>query len=243
MLGRLRTYRQVGAEVRAEFADRPLHWRPEAGYPDRYPLRIQRLHQQKLLRRSRDRSSRTETSRAPPCSTRIRTQTPVSAFLQTTVHVAQGHDCYAGSEARALQALASDHGLDRGRRRGGGGGAVSFRPQPGVRCSRGFQRRPCSRSRSARRTCCRACRLPTPASSGRRSTAVITEGLTTHVLREAIAPFPSPEEIGDNFQIGLRSTAIRGVTLDMAVFHNSHRELPGQGCWHRCVRQQRLPHA
>jgi Fe(3+) dicitrate transport protein len=47
------------------------------------------------------------------------------------------------------------------------------------------------------------------------------QGLTTHVLREAIAPFPSPEEIGDNFQIGIRSTAIRGVTLDMAAFFSS----------------------
>lgn len=45
-------------------------------------------------------------------------------------------------------------------------------------------------------------------------------GLTTHVLREAIAGFPPEDEIGDNFQIGLRSTAIRGVTFDIAAFHS-----------------------
>jgi Fe(3+) dicitrate transport protein len=47
------------------------------------------------------------------------------------------------------------------------------------------------------------------------------QGLTTHVLREANASFPSGDEIGNNFQIGLRSTAIRGVTFDIAAFHQS----------------------
>ena len=49
-------------------------------------------------------------------------------------------------------------------------------------------------------------------------------GLTPHILRDVLDDadsFIAPdEEIGDNFEIGLRSTAIRGVTLDMAVFHN-----------------------
>jgi Fe(3+) dicitrate transport protein len=51
------------------------------------------------------------------------------------------------------------------------------------------------------------------------------QGLTPHILRdvleEAEDAFIAPEEeIGDNFEIGLRSTALRGVTVDMAVFHN-----------------------
>jgi Fe(3+) dicitrate transport protein len=49
-------------------------------------------------------------------------------------------------------------------------------------------------------------------------------GLTPHIIRDAINDLDvfeaPPEEIGDNFEIGLRSTAIRGVTVDMAVFHN-----------------------
>ncbi|PPC99105.1 MAG: hypothetical protein CTY31_11500 [Hyphomicrobium sp.] len=46
-------------------------------------------------------------------------------------------------------------------------------------------------------------------------------GLTPHIVRDAEANgFPLPEEVGDNFQLGLRSTAMRGVTLDMAIFHS-----------------------
>jgi Fe(3+) dicitrate transport protein len=42
-------------------------------------------------------------------------------------------------------------------------------------------------------------------------------GLTMHVLREVT--FPVGDELGDNFQIGLRSTAIKGFTFDIAGFH------------------------
>jgi Fe(3+) dicitrate transport protein len=50
-------------------------------------------------------------------------------------------------------------------------------------------------------------------------------GLTPHIVRDLlesdadvfVAP---PEEIGDNFEIGVRTTAVRGLTLDMAYFHN-----------------------
>lgn len=50
-------------------------------------------------------------------------------------------------------------------------------------------------------------------------------GLTPHIVRDLLESdadrFIAPdEEIGDNFEIGVRTTAIRGVTLDMAYFHN-----------------------
>jgi Fe(3+) dicitrate transport protein len=49
-------------------------------------------------------------------------------------------------------------------------------------------------------------------------------GLTPHIIRDAnedLDTFLAPkEEIGDNFELGVRTTAIRGVTLDMAYFHN-----------------------
>jgi len=41
-------------------------------------------------------------------------------------------------------------------------------------------------------------------------------GVTIPVQREG--PFPPEDELGDNFQLGVRSTGIRGVTLDMAGF-------------------------
>jgi Fe(3+) dicitrate transport protein len=42
-------------------------------------------------------------------------------------------------------------------------------------------------------------------------------GLTMGVLREA--PFPPGDELGNNFQVGLRSKAIKGLTFDVAGFH------------------------
>lgn len=43
-------------------------------------------------------------------------------------------------------------------------------------------------------------------------------GLTMHVLREEV--IPPGEELGDNFQLGFRSKAIRGLTFDLAGFHS-----------------------
>jgi Fe(3+) dicitrate transport protein len=44
-------------------------------------------------------------------------------------------------------------------------------------------------------------------------------GLTMNVLRETGVRFPPPSELGDNYQIGIRSTGIKGVTLDVAGFY------------------------
>lgn len=44
-------------------------------------------------------------------------------------------------------------------------------------------------------------------------------GLTMNVLRESNVRFPPPSELGDNYQVGVRSTGIKGVTLDMAGFY------------------------
>ena len=49
-------------------------------------------------------------------------------------------------------------------------------------------------------------------------------GLTPHIVRDAnnagANGWPLDEEIGDNFELGFRTTAVRGLTLDMAYFHN-----------------------
>jgi Fe(3+) dicitrate transport protein len=42
-------------------------------------------------------------------------------------------------------------------------------------------------------------------------------GLTMGVLREAT--FPPDDELGNNYQLGIRSTRIKGVTLDVSGFH------------------------
>jgi Fe(3+) dicitrate transport protein len=44
-------------------------------------------------------------------------------------------------------------------------------------------------------------------------------GVTIPVQREG--PFPPKDELGDNFQLGVRSTGVKGVTFDMAGFFKS----------------------
>ena len=48
-------------------------------------------------------------------------------------------------------------------------------------------------------------------------------GLTPHIVRDAndqgANGWPLEDEIGDNFEIGFRTTAVRGLTLDFAYFH------------------------
>jgi Fe(3+) dicitrate transport protein len=52
-------------------------------------------------------------------------------------------------------------------------------------------------------------------------------GLTMQVLREV--EFPPGDELGDNYQIGLRSTAIKGVTFDVAGFHQRIEDYQAAG--------------
>ena len=51
------------------------------------------------------------------------------------------------------------------------------------------------------------------------------QGLTPHIVRDAreagnALAFPLKEEVGDNFQLGVRSSGVRGFFIDMAVFHS-----------------------
>lgn len=46
-------------------------------------------------------------------------------------------------------------------------------------------------------------------------------GFAPHIIRETDpAALPLDEEVGDNFQVGLRSSAIQGLTFDVAYFHS-----------------------
>lgn len=46
-------------------------------------------------------------------------------------------------------------------------------------------------------------------------------GFAPHIVREVETDnFPLGEEVGDNFQVGVRSTAVRGFTFDVAYFHS-----------------------
>jgi Fe(3+) dicitrate transport protein len=219
MLGRLRTYRQFGAEVRAEFADRPfiggLKQDIQTGVRYEYNDFTNRnfFGQQGQILEDGDKDGTTVFDTDTDANA-------VSAFLQTTIHVAKDTTITPGLRlehyklSRTVKASTEEEGE-----------AEEEEPcpgDPGQECAviEGFNDDPFSESFSKTHV------LPgvSMAYTGFfRSTIYggYHQGLTTHVLREAIAAFPSPEEIGDNFQIGIRSTAIRGVTLDMAAFFSS----------------------
>lgn len=47
------------------------------------------------------------------------------------------------------------------------------------------------------------------------------QGISPHIARNADeVAWPLPDEKGDNYEIGFRTTAVRGLTLDFAYFHN-----------------------
>jgi Fe(3+) dicitrate transport protein len=219
MLGRLRTYRQVGAEVRAEFADRPFI----GGLRQDIQTGVRYEYNDFTNKNFFGRQGQILEDGDSSGTTVFDTDTDAnafSAFLQSTIHVAKDTTITPGLriEHYRLSRLVTASTEEEGE-------AEEEEPCPGdasVECAviEGFSDDRFSESFSKTHV------LPgvSLAYTGFfRSTiyAGYNRGLTTHVLREAIASFPPPDEIGDNFQIGLRSTAIRGVTLDMAVFYNS----------------------
>jgi Fe(3+) dicitrate transport protein len=52
-------------------------------------------------------------------------------------------------------------------------------------------------------------------------------GLTMQILREVA--FPPGDELGDNYQIGLRSVAVKGLTFDIAGFHQRIQDYQAGG--------------
>jgi Fe(3+) dicitrate transport protein len=52
-------------------------------------------------------------------------------------------------------------------------------------------------------------------------------GLTMQILREV--SFPPGDELGDNYQIGLRSVAVKGLTFDVAGFHQRIKDYQAGG--------------
>ncbi len=54
-------------------------------------------------------------------------------------------------------------------------------------------------------------------------------GLTMNVLRETNVRFPPPSELGDNYQVGVRSTGIKGITMDAAAFYKEIQNFQVKG--------------
>ena len=225
MLGRLRTYRQLGAEVRAEFADRPfiggLRQDIQAGIRYEYNDFTNRnfFGDQGEILKDGDKEGTYIFNTDSDASA-------YSAFLQTTIHLTKNFTATPGLRlehykvSRLTRASTEEEGegeeLSEAECDAATGGLIDDE----CVVIEGFSDERSKDSFDKTHV------LPGVAfayTGFKRSTIYggYHRGLTTQVLREAIAGFPPDDEIGDNFQIGLRSTAIRGITFDIAAFYSN----------------------
>jgi Fe(3+) dicitrate transport protein len=220
MFGRLRTFRHVGAEVRTEWANRNIlgfNQDIQAGIRYEYQDMTNRnfLGANEEILESGDKAGATLFDRSLDANA-------VSAFLQTNVRVASDFNVVPGirfewyqinrtnrviaeEESEAEGADAADciaAGFADGECLGIEG--INFNPDDPSESYDSFNALPGVAF----------------AYTGFKNTTVYggyNRGMSTGVLRNE--NFPAPDEIGDNFNLGFRSTAIKGVDLEVAGFY------------------------
>ena len=219
MFGRLRTFRHLGGELRGEWANRQLF-----GFTQDFQAGIRYEYQDMTNRNFLGANNQILTNGDDVGATifeRNLSANTVSAYLQTNVHVASDFNVLPGirfewydvnrrsyvvaeeegeaEEADSADCIAAGFGPDCLAIEG-----INFNPNP----------RDGTSSFNA---------LPGVAfayTGFYRSTLFggYHRGLTTNVLRNET--FPSPDEIGDNFSVGLRSSAIKGFDFEVVGFYN-----------------------
>ncbi|MFA5950887.1 MAG: TonB-dependent receptor [Hyphomicrobium sp.] len=220
LFGRLRTFRHVGGEVRGEWADRPFL----AGMTQTLQAGIRYEYQDLTNRSILGREDEILVNGAEDGVTifdRELSANSVSAFLQTNVKVASDFNVVPGVRFEWFDIKRTNHvtaeeesdaeegevddcqdafGVDECLELGG----LNFSPNPAQESFSSFNALPGISF----------------AYTGLKRTTIFggyNRGLTTAVLRNE--QFPSEDEIGDNFSLGLRSTAIKGLDFEVAGFH------------------------
>lgn len=219
MFGRLRTFRHIGSEVRAEWANRHLFGFKQdiqAGVRYEYQDMTNRnfIGRENEILGNGDKDGATIFDRSLDANT-------VSAFLQTNISVAKDFNVLPGIRFEYFKINRQNSVIAREESEAGGGDeddcldnvgvedcldldGILLNPDP---ASEGFD------SFNA---------LPGVAFAytGLYRTTIFGgyhRGLTTAVLRNE--DFPGRDEIGDNFNLGLRSSAIKGFDFEVAGFH------------------------
>jgi Fe(3+) dicitrate transport protein len=216
MFGRLRTFRHIGGEVRTEFANRHLlGFKQDIQAGIRYEF--QDMSNRNFLGvdgeilRDGDEDGATLFDRSLRANT-------VSAFLQTNIYVAKDFNVVPGirfewygvnrrnrviaeeeSEAGGCDDDDTDFGDDCLQIDG-----INFEPDQASESYDTFNALPGIAF----------------AYTGFHKTTIFGgyhRGLSTGVLRNET--FPAPDEIGDNFSLGMRSSAIRGFDFEVTGFH------------------------
>ncbi len=219
MFGRLRTFRHVGGEVRAEFANRQaLGFKQDIQVGVRYEY--QDMTNRNFLGldgevlKDGDKAGATLFDRSLDANA-------VSAFLQSNIYVARDFNVVPGirfewyNVNRQNRVIAEEESEAEG---GDSADCIAEGLGPDCLEIEGINFDP-ARPRESYSS---FNALPgiAFAYTGLKRTTVFGgyhRGMSTGVLRNE--DFPAPDEIGDNFNLGLRSTAIRGVDFEVAGFY------------------------
>lgn len=219
MFGRLRTFRHVGGEVRGEWANQQvLGFKQDfqAGIRYEYQDMTNRnfLGREHEILEDGDEAGATIFDRSLDANT-------VSAFMQTNVHVARDFNVVPGVRFEWLNVSRQNNVIAREESEAGGGDEDDCQTALGVDDCLELDGlllnpSPASESFSSFNV------LPgiAFAYTGLYRTTVFGgwhRGLTTQVLRNE--DFPGKDEIGDNFSLGLRSSAIKGLDFEVAGFY------------------------
>ena len=233
MLGRLRTYNHGGIDTRAEFANRPFLWGLDqdiqvgARYEHHVFFNRNFFGRQGEILRDGDQRGLTVFDRESEADA-------FSTFLQTSIHATKHLDVVPGLRVDSYRITRDTLVLSEEEGEGEETDCEEFDDEecatipvdtkpfnesfnrtqvlPGVAFSYGFGRKdvPVDYGSKALK----------PAEKPKYFSTIYGgyhRGLTMGVLREAA--FPPDDEIGNNYQIGLRSTALKGIQFDLAGFH------------------------
>lgn len=213
MFGRLRTFRHIGGEVRGEWANRNLFGLKQdfqAGVRYEYQDMENRnvLGRENEILENGNEGSATFFDRSLSANT-------VSAFLQSNIYVAKDFNVLPGIRFEWMDVSRRNRivAAEEGEAEEDGGNLVIediiFDPDPSRDGFSTFNALPGIAF----------------AYTGFKRTTIFGgyhRGLTTSVLRNE--DFPASDEVGDNFNIGLRSSVIKGVDFEVAGFHQRFKD-------------------
>jgi Fe(3+) dicitrate transport protein len=208
MFGRLRTFRHVGAEVRGDWANQSLlGFRQDFQAGIRYEY--QDMSNKNVLGRENEILENGNKGAATFFDRSLNANT-VSAFLQSNIYVAKDFNVLPGVRfewfdvSRRNRVVAAEEGEAEVDGDDVEIEGINYFPDPARDSTSSFNALP---------------GIAFAYTGLYRSTVYggYHRGLTTAVLRNE--DFPADDEIGDNFNIGLRSSAIKGFDFEVAGFY------------------------
>ncbi len=213
MFGRLRTFRHVGGEVRGEWANRNiLGFRQDLQAGIRYEY--QDMTNKNVIGRE-DEILKDGNKGVLTFFDRELDANTVSAFLQTNIYAAPDFNVVPGVRFEWFEVGRKNRvvAAEEGEAEFEGGSleieGIDFSPDPATERFSSFNALP----------------GVSFAYTGFHRTTIFGgyhRGLTTTVLRNE--DFPAPDEIGDNFNLGLRSSAIKGFDFEVVGFHQRFKD-------------------